>query len=117
VKYYDNWSSRDDVQNDYRGENIPPEEAIVYAGYTYEDYSGSAIVVFVKDGVFYENNDERCSCDGLENWSPEETLPGALLMRQGWPGLHEAVEAAVKGLAAGEDPLARLEQIKKEVGL
>lgn len=91
-KYYDEWKSREDVVGDY-GENTPPEDAIIYAGYTYEDYSGSAIVVFVRDGRLYENNDGHCSCYGLENWKPEETSLGALEMRQGWPGLHEALAA------------------------
>ena len=99
-KYYDQWSSRDDVVLDY-GENTPLEESIVYAGYTYEDYNGDALVVFVKDGKLFENNDGHCSYYGLENWSPEETSREALLMRQGWPGLHEAVAAAADVQAAG----------------
>ena len=92
-KYYDEWSDRDAVVGDY-GADTPAEEAIVYAGYTYESYEGSAIVVFVRDGKLYENNDGHCSCNGLEDWSPEETSAGALYMRQGWPGLHEALDAA-----------------------
>jgi hypothetical protein len=69
-----------------------PEDDIIYAGYTYEDYSGSALVVFKKDGKLYENNDGHCSCYGLEDWRPEETSLDALKMRQGWPGLQEALE-------------------------
>lgn len=91
-KYYDQWTDRADVANDY-GENTPTEEEIVFAGYTYEDYSGSALIVWVRDGKWYENNDGHCSCYGLENWSPEETSAAALKMREGWPGLHEAVDA------------------------
>ncbi len=94
MKYYDNWSHREDIALEYKGVDIPKDEEIVYAGYTYEDYEGSAIVVFVKDGVLYENNDSHCSCNGLENWGPEETSAGALFMRTGWPGLHEALTAA-----------------------
>lgn len=86
MEYYDIWSSRADVVNDY-GNNTPSEDELVYAGYTYEDYSGNAIVVFVRDGKWYENHDGHCSCYGLENWSPEETTPEAILMRpaDGWP--------------------------------
>lgn len=105
AKYYDIWDSRDGVVGDY-GDDVPPEEQIVYAGYTYESYSGDAIVVFVSDGKWYENHDGHCSCYGLENWSPEETTPEAILMRprEDWPGLREAVELF---LAAGAvDPSA-----------
>lgn len=90
-KYYDQWSSHEDVSRDY-GENTPTDAEIVFAGYTYEDYSGSALVVWQRDGKLFENNDGHCSCYGLENWSPEETSREALLMREGWPGLKEAVE-------------------------
>jgi hypothetical protein len=90
AKYYDQWADRDGVVADYR-ENTPPETDIVYAGYT-EDYSGSALVVFVRDGHVFENNDSHCSCNGLEDWNPELTSVRALRMREGWPGLHEALD-------------------------
>ena len=91
MKYYDIWKSRDDVVNNY-GKDTPTEDEIIYAGYTYEDYSGAALVVYMRDGVLYENNDGHCSCYGLEDWNPEETSKEALLMRKGWPGLEEALE-------------------------
>ena len=90
--YRDEWKTYEDVLGDY-GDNLPPEDDIVYAGYTYEDYSGSALIVFRKDGKLFENNDGHCSCHGLEHWAPEETSVEALRMRQGWPGLHEALSA------------------------
>lgn len=92
--YYDQWGSYEDVTKDY-GVQLPPESQIVYAGYTYEDYSGSALVVWCDDkGQWWENNDGHCSCYGLECWGPEATDPRALLMRNGWVGLHEAVKLA-----------------------
>jgi hypothetical protein len=89
-KYYDVWQNYEDAKKDYS--QLPPEEDIIYAGYTYEDYNGAALVVFKKDGKIYENNDGHCSCYGLEDWRPEETSIEALRMRKGWPGLHEALE-------------------------
>lgn len=46
---------------------------IIFADYTYEDYSGSSIVVFESvDGELYEVNGSHCSCFGLEDqWEPE----------------------------------------------
>lgn len=50
---------------------------ILMASYTYEDYSGSGYVLFVKDGKFYEVHGSHCSCYGLggfdgDTWEPEE---------------------------------------------
>lgn len=89
-KYYDCWQSREDVVVDY-GENTPTEQELVYAGYTYEGYSGSALIVFIRDGQWFENNDGHCSCNGLEDWNPESALPEAIEKYTGWPGLPEAV--------------------------
>jgi hypothetical protein len=91
-KYYDMWESYSDVKGDYR-EELPPEDQIIYAGYTYESYSGDALVVFAADGKVFENNDGHCSCYGLENWNPEETTLDVLHIRKGWPGLSEALIA------------------------
>ena len=48
---------------------------ILLASYTYEDYSGSAYVLFRKDGKLWEVHGSHCSCYGLEEdqWDPEET--------------------------------------------
>lgn len=48
---------------------------ILYAYYTYEDYSGDATVIFLKDGRLFEVHDSHCSCYGLGEggWNPEET--------------------------------------------
>lgn len=46
---------------------------ILLASYTYADYSGSAFVLFARDGKFYEAGGSHCSCYGLEGqWNPEE---------------------------------------------
>lgn len=75
----------------------PPEEQVVYAGYTYEDYSGSALVVFEQNGELWENHDSHCSCNGLDRWSPERAEPEALKGYEGWPGLLEAVDEWLSG--------------------
>jgi hypothetical protein len=46
----------------------------VYAFYEYEDYSGSAFVIYFnpEDEQYYEVHGGHCSCYGLENqWEPE----------------------------------------------
>jgi hypothetical protein len=64
---------------------------VLLASYTYEDYSGSAFVLFRRDGKLYEVNGSHCSCFGLESdgawtdektqWQPEETCKAALMKR------------------------------------
>lgn len=66
-------------------------EDIVFAVYTYEEYSGDALVVFQKNGKLFEVNGSHCSCFGLSEedysgrgqsqWDPEETTVEALLKR------------------------------------
>lgn len=47
---------------------------ILFAYYTYEDYTGEAFVLFAKGGKLYEVNASHCSCMGLEDqWTPEAT--------------------------------------------
>lgn len=91
--YYDQFDSYADLPY---GEDNPTEAELVYAGYTYEDYSGAALIVYMRDGQWFENNDGHCSCYGLEDWRPEATTPEALLIRKGWPGLAEAVNARME---------------------
>lgn len=55
---------------------------VLFAAYNYEDYSGSAIVVYMQNGKLYEVVGSHCSCNGLEySWEPQETSLKALQMR------------------------------------
>lgn len=55
---------------------------LIFAAYETGDYSGSALILFERDGKLYEVNGSHCSCYGLEDqWSPEETCMEALRMR------------------------------------
>lgn len=61
---------------------------VLIASYTYEDYNGSAFVLFEKNGKLFEVNGSHCSCYGLEGqWEPEETTQQAVLLRDFW-GYH-----------------------------
>lgn len=56
---------------------------IVYAIYDREQYDGSAMVVFEKDGALYEVHGSHCSCFGLEDqWDPEATTEEELRFRK-----------------------------------
>jgi hypothetical protein len=64
---------------------------VLFASYTYEDYSGSAFVLFKRNGKFFEVNGSHCSCFGLSEsdycgdttsqWQPEEVTVEALRHR------------------------------------
>lgn len=81
------WNSIEDLIgefNDYDDKDYSKYEGIeiLLAYYLYEDYEGTAFVLFKKDGVLYEVNGSHCSCYGLEGqWGPEETTVEALKHR------------------------------------
>lgn len=55
---------------------------ILFARYSYEDYSGDAQVIYRKQGKLYEVTASHCSCNGLEgDWDPSEVTAEALFMR------------------------------------
>lgn len=63
------------------------DDEVIYAEYTYEDYSGRAWVLYQRGGTLYEAFGSHCSCHGLEGqWEPEETTLEAIMMRplEGW---------------------------------
>lgn len=71
---------------------------IVVASYTYEDYSGSAYVLFKRDGKLFEVHGGHCSCYGLEGqWEPEETSTEAIRHRleKGTWGEEDRIKDAV----------------------
>lgn len=47
---------------------------ILFAYYSYEDYSGNAFLLLEKNNELYEVNGSHCSCYGLEGqFEPEKT--------------------------------------------
>lgn len=55
---------------------------ILFASYSYANYSGDAFVLFEKEGKLFEVNGGHCSCYGLEGqFEPEETTLEALRHR------------------------------------
>ena len=97
-------------QNDFKdvedviAQFAAPEDALTgaevfFADYTYEDYSGSATVIFEKDGKLWEVNGSHCSCYGLEGqWQPEETSWEAIAIRG-----DEGLAALAKEKLGGEN--------------
>lgn len=90
------WASAEAVFDDYRDYNRrglgavsnPPsgeprgDEEILLAWYEYEDYSGSAYVLFRDKGELYEVESSHCSCHGNEGqWEPGRTTKEAILKR------------------------------------
>lgn len=75
---YDDGPTTEDIKAQLDGAEI------LVASYMNEGYSGSAFVLYRKDGKLYEVNGSHCSCYGLEGqWGPEETTATVLKMR-GW---------------------------------
>jgi hypothetical protein len=65
------FTNKESVANEFR-EDLADNVNILFAWYEYENYSGSAEVIFEQDGVLYEVSGNHCSCYGLEGqWSPQ----------------------------------------------
>lgn len=83
-KYNDLFVDRDSIAKEFNVavDDVPTDDELIYANYSYESYSGDAFVVFKRDGKLYEVSGGHCSCYGLEGqWEPEETTVEALAMR------------------------------------
>lgn len=97
AKYFGGFSDRDSVAREFEigsgsrwdrdnpfapAEDFPTDEEILFAAYGLEEaYSGSALVIYERDGELYEVHGSHCSCYGLEGqWEPEETTWEALRM-------------------------------------
>lgn len=78
--------------------------SVIVASYTQEDYSGSAYVLFERDGKLFEVHGGHCSCYGLEDqWEPEDADRDSILHRienGTWyadePGVKDYVLAALR---------------------
>src|SRR5690242_2636394 len=81
--YLDRFDNKEDIAREFSFDVSELDGCrVVFAAYKYEDYSGSALVLFTKGDKLYEVNGSHCSCNGLEGqWSPEETSMEALKMR------------------------------------
>jgi hypothetical protein len=92
-RYFGNWAEggSSEMARDFgiTEAGLPPESDILFAGYWYGSYDGSARVLYRKDGKLYEFSGGHCSCSGLERqWEDHhgEVTPESLAMR---PGLDE----------------------------
>lgn len=83
IVYRHDFKNAEDVIAQFTAPSDALDDAkVLFADYTYEDYSGSATVIFEKDGKLWEVNGSHCSCYGLEGqWAPEETTWEAIAIR------------------------------------
>lgn len=79
----DGFSSKEDIARNFNISLCELEHSnIIFASYSYEDYSGNALVVYEENGKFFEVHGSHCSCYGLEDqWQPEESSYEHLLER------------------------------------
>lgn len=75
-KNYYGFSDWKDVGNQF-GADVGTEPKFVYAVYNTPAYEGNAIVVFCRDGKWFEASGSHCSCYGLEEggWHPKPIDP------------------------------------------
>lgn len=74
--YEDNFENWEDVVSQFQvGDEDEKKEpdAVYHAGYTYENYEGSAYVAYRRGDKYFTVSGGHCSCYGLEEqWEPEE---------------------------------------------
>lgn len=69
--FFGDFKNKQDVCNEFRIDNF--DGTVIFAAYEYEDYSGSAEVIYIHEGKFYMVQGAHCSCYGLEDqWEPIE---------------------------------------------
>lgn len=74
--YLDRFTSRNDVFSEFQKEE-DKDIVICYANYRYEDYDGSAMVIYWRKSTknYYEVYGGHCSCYGLEGqWTGDEVV-------------------------------------------
>lgn len=104
--YWGDFENREDVASSFNV-TLADDIEIVFAWYTYEDYSGDAFVLYTKGNKLFEVNGGHCSCYGLEDqWEPEVTSVAAL-RRRNFSNLYGDPNQAVQ--PAFEAVLAQLE--------
>jgi hypothetical protein len=87
MKYFGNWTSREDVMKEFEieqseQEKFPSDDDILIAAYETPPYEGQACVIYKEGDKLYEVCGSHCSCYGLEGqWTPEETTKEALAIR------------------------------------
>lgn len=78
----DRYSRYDDPTYVWVPEHAPTDADILLAWYSYEDYDGSAYVLYQQNGELFEVHGGHCSCYGLEGqWQPDQVSREQILMR------------------------------------
>ncbi len=73
------FKTKENIEEEFLIE-LDPNIEILFAQYTYEDYYGSAFVLFTLNGELFEAHGDHCSCHGLQGqWKPEKTSKEYLL--------------------------------------
>lgn len=105
--YLHDWADdgQDGMLSDFGAEKAALEGArVIVADYTYENYSGSAYVLFERDGKLWEIHGSHCSCYGLEGqWEPEEADEAEVRHRFTygvWQNEKQVAEAVLAALNA-----------------
>lgn len=80
--YFDLFGDNDAIEKEFACKGALDGATVRFASYSYEDYSGDAIVIFERDGSLWEARGSHCSCNGLEDqWAPTPVTWAAIAMR------------------------------------
>lgn len=82
MMYLDGFKDIAAIENEYREKGALESSEVLFAFYGGGSYEGQSLVIYKKDGKYFEVNGSHCSCYGLEDqWSPEETTLESIFQR------------------------------------
>jgi hypothetical protein len=99
-EYHNNFSNWADVFNAFEKPCPEKEPRHVFASYSYEDYTGSALVIVSNGRKFDVVEGAHCSCYGLEGqWAPTtHTRREIRKMLEATDGLFHEYRASIEKL-------------------
>lgn len=81
-RYFGQFKTVDDIHAEFSGEADVTDEEVLLAVYVDGGYSGTAGVIFKRNGNLFEVEADHCSCNDLTGqWDPKPVTWGALRMR------------------------------------
>lgn len=96
MKYFADFEDYESMTRQWNGSDSVKDEEVICSTYNPGDYCGDAHCYFLRDGQLFEVHDSHCSCFGLEDFEPEKTSFGAVLMRKDLSDVERALITAAQ---------------------
>lgn len=109
--YHDLFDSKESVLRQWDGCDLTDKDIVLFASYTYESYSGSAYILFIRNGILMNDSCSHCSCNGLIDWRPMEVEPETVMSNANYH-ISQSDER-YRGLQTLAEALIELKELKQ----